>query len=169
MLCGLCKAFDLVLHCQAHEETTRYWCIQGDAIWRVFTLYELVIGRVCTLGGLSNAVNRNIGVMQGRAVASMLFGLCMDEVSNHVDRLGGLGASLATVFTGDTISYHKHVSYTEYIQGSHVGCMFGQKSSKIGFPTVLVFRVSNRFRVWIELRFVDGLGVGAQGKDERRC
>jgi len=64
-------------------------------IWGIIALYERVIGKVRCPRGFSEEVASTIGVKQGCPLSPTLFGLYVDEISNFIDRDGGIGASLS--------------------------------------------------------------------------
>lgn len=48
--------------------------------WAVYTLYEIIIGKVRAPRGISDSVTSNIGVKQGCPLSPTLFGLYIDEI-----------------------------------------------------------------------------------------
>lgn len=66
-------------------------------IWGIIALYELVVGRVTCLGGLSKEISSTIGVKQDCPLSPTLFMLYIDEILDFIDRAGGRVASLAGI------------------------------------------------------------------------
>ena len=81
LLCGFPKSL-------GHYLTLNSW---------IYALYESVSRKLWSPNGLSEAVASTIGVKQGCPLSPTLFGLYIDEVSDYIERFGGLGAWLAGI------------------------------------------------------------------------
>ncbi|MCO5598488.1 hypothetical protein L7F22_052585 [Adiantum nelumboides] len=87
------KAFDTVsrnrlFHCLLTLE------VPSEMLWEIFFLYERISARVRCRGGTLSSLASTIGVKQGFPLSSTLFGLYIDELSEHILRDGGEGVDL---------------------------------------------------------------------------
>ncbi|MCO5600752.1 hypothetical protein L7F22_054867 [Adiantum nelumboides] len=69
--------------------------VPSEMLWGIFSLYERVSARVRCPGGTSSSLASTIGVKQGCPLSPTLFGLYIDELSEHILRDGGGGVDLA--------------------------------------------------------------------------
>lgn len=63
-------------------------------IWGIIALYAKVTRRFCCPGGLSKEIASTIGVNQGCPLSPILFGLCIDEILEFIDKGWGRGGTL---------------------------------------------------------------------------
>ena len=90
----------------------RAWLVQQlealgvltDMQWGIYALYESMSGKVRSSKGLSKAVASTIGVKQRCPLSPTLFGLYIDEVSHYIERFGGSGARLASLYSYTNIT-----------------------------------------------------------------
>ncbi|MCO5571119.1 hypothetical protein L7F22_024851 [Adiantum nelumboides] len=88
------KAFDTVPRDRLFQRLLTLG-VPSEMLWGIFSLYERVSARVRCPGGTSSSLANTIGVKQGCPLSPTLFGLYIDELSEHILRDGGGGVDLA--------------------------------------------------------------------------
>ncbi|MCO5606122.1 hypothetical protein L7F22_060309 [Adiantum nelumboides] len=88
------KAFDTVPRDRLFQRLLTL-AVPSEMLWGIFSLYERVSARVRCPGGTSSSLASTIGVKQGCPLSSTLFGLYIDELSEHILRDGRGGVDLA--------------------------------------------------------------------------
>ncbi|MCO5609094.1 hypothetical protein L7F22_063316 [Adiantum nelumboides] len=87
------KAFDTVPRNKLFQRLLTLG-VPSEMLWGILSLYERVSARVRCPGGTSSSLASTIGVNQGCPLSPNLFGLYIDELSEHILQDGG-GVDLA--------------------------------------------------------------------------
>ncbi|MCO5559545.1 hypothetical protein L7F22_013146 [Adiantum nelumboides] len=127
--------------------------IPSELLWGVFSLYERVSAKVRCPGGTSLSFASTIGVKQGCPLSSTLFGLYIDELSEHILHTGGDGVDLAgtpvhiMLYADDIILVSKsQEGLQRHLQTLDDFCTQRGLTVNLGKTKVLTFHKSKQIR-----------------------
>ncbi|MCO5564505.1 hypothetical protein L7F22_018166 [Adiantum nelumboides] len=89
-----CKPFDTIPRDRLFQRL-RILGIPSELLWGVFSLYERVSARLRCPRGTSLPIASTVGVKQGYPLSPTLFGLYIDELSEHILHTDAVGVDLA--------------------------------------------------------------------------